>query len=53
MTYNVDCYLSQICNMSNRFGNYLMELMSRYNKNRLKDITLDEAKEFYEELVKK
>lgn len=52
MTYNVDYYLSEISNRSNRFGDKLLDLMNKFDKNCLKDITLDEAKTYYEELVK-
>lgn len=49
---NTDYYLSEISKMSNKFGDKLMSLMNTYNKSKLIDITVEEAKEFYENLIK-
>lgn len=46
-----DNYLSMISDASNRFGDKLLQLMEVYNKHCLKDITLDEAKEYYEKFI--
>lgn len=48
--YNTDYYLEEISKMSNRFGDKLLSLMDTYNKNRLCDVTYEEAKSFYEKL---
>ena len=43
-------YIEKISAVSDKYGDKLVELMDKYNKNNLRDITLDEAKEFWEEL---
>lgn len=45
-----DDYIKLISPNSDRYGDKLLLLMDKYNKNNLRDITLDEAKEFWEEL---
>ena len=45
--------ISIISNLSNRYGDKLLELMECYCKNNLREITLEEAKEFYEKLNNK
>ncbi len=50
---NKDDYISLISSNSNRYGDKLVLLMDKYNKNNLRDITLEEAKEFWEELKMK
>ena len=50
---DTDWYLTQISQASNRFEDKLMLLMNTYNKNCLRDVTLDEAKEFYEKFIMK
>ncbi len=45
-----DDYIRLISSNSNRYGDKLLLLMDKYNKNNLRDITLEEAKEFWEEL---
>lgn len=47
---NKDKYIKMISAKSNRYGDKLLELMDKYNKPNLKEITLEEAKEFWEEL---
>lgn len=47
---NKDKYIEMISAKSNRYGDKLLALMERYNKNSLREITLEEAKEFWEEL---
>lgn len=48
-----DYYLSEIDRRSNRFGDKLKLLLKRTNKPFLFMVTYDEAKAFYEELVRK
>lgn len=43
-------YIEKISVKSNRYGDKLLELMEKYNKPNLMEITLEEAKEFWEEL---
>ena len=45
-----DDYIKLISSNSDRYGDKLVLLMDKYNKNNLRDITLEEAKEFWEEL---
>lgn len=45
-----DDYINLISSNSNRYGDKLVLLMDKYNKNSLRDITLEEAKEFWEAL---
>ena len=45
-----DEYIMMISAKSSRYGDKLLELMDKYNKPNLMEITLDEAKEFWEEL---
>jgi len=47
-----DDYIKLISSNSDRYGDKLLLLMDKYNKNNLRDITLEEAKEFWEELEK-
>ena len=47
-----DTYIAMISAKSSRYGDKLLELMGKYNKNNLREITLDEAKEFWEALEK-
>jgi len=47
-----DDYIKLISSNSDRYGDKLVLLMDKYNKSNLRDITLDEAKEFWEELEK-
>lgn len=51
MTHSTDWYIQQISDMSNKFGDKLLMLLEKYNVDKLKDITLEQAKEFYEDLV--
>lgn len=44
-------YIKLISERDNRYGYLLLEMMDRYNKNNLIEITCDEAKTFYEEIV--
>lgn len=48
----VDDYLLKISNRSNKFGSQLLKLMDEYNVIRLKDIEYNQAKDFYEKLVR-
>ncbi len=45
-----DDYIKLISSKSDRYGDKLLELMKKYNKLSLMEITLEEAKEFWEEL---
>lgn len=45
-------YIELISEMSNKYGDKLLELMSYFDKYNLCDISVDEAKEFYEILTK-
>lgn len=47
-----DDYIRLISSNSDRYGDKLLLLMDKYNKSNLRDITLDEAKGFWEELEK-
>lgn len=49
----VDDYLSKISERSNRFGSQLLRLMEENNANCLKVITLEQAKTFYEDMVRR
>lgn len=46
-------YVRLISDASNKYGDKLVEMMEYYKKSNLREITLDEAKEFYEQLNKK
>lgn len=48
-----DDYIKMISAKSDCYGDKLLELMAKYNKSNLRDITLDEAREFWEELKDK
>ncbi len=41
-------YIRLISANSNKYGDKLLELMDKYNKPNLREITLEEAKEFWE-----
>lgn len=43
-----DDYIRLISSNSNKYGDKLLLLMDKYNKNNLRDITLEEVKEFWE-----
>lgn len=45
-------YIEKISAASDKYGDKLLLLMGKYNKNNLRDITLEEAKEFWKELKK-
>ncbi len=47
---NKDDYIKLISSNSSRYGDKLLLLMDKYNKSNLRDITLAEAKEFWEKL---
>ena len=46
-------YINRIRRKDDRYGGLLLEMMEKYNKNNLYEITELEAKEFYEELQKR
>ena len=45
-----DDYIKLISSNSSRYGDKLLELMEKYNKNNLRDITPEEEKEFWDML---
>lgn len=49
---DVNDYLSKISDASNRYGDKLLSLMQLNNKKCLRDITLEEAKSYYEMFIK-
>lgn len=51
MTHDINWYIDQIGNMSNKFGDKLLLLLNENDKNCLRDITYEQAKAFYEKLV--
>lgn len=46
-------YISLISRFSDNYGNELINMMETYNKSNLRQITFEEAKEYYEELKEK
>lgn len=46
-------YIGLISKRDNRYGYLILELMEKYNRCNLQEITYDEAKEFYEEIILK
>lgn len=46
-------YIEKISQLSDRHGDKLLELMDKHNVNSLREITDDQAREFYEELKNK
>ena len=44
-------YIKKISKLSNRYGDKLLELMDRYNVNNLREITEEQAKEYYKEIT--
>ena len=45
-------YIKEISNRDSRYGHLLLELMERNNRGSLLETTEQEAKEFYEELIR-
>lgn len=43
-------YIDKVSKASNKYGDKLIEMMDLYNKNNLREIAIEEAKEFYEQL---
>ena len=46
-------YIEKISKMSDRHGDKLLELMDRHKVNSLREITEEQAKEYYEEIKNK
>lgn len=46
-------YISLISKCSDNYGDELINMMETYNKCNLRQITLEEAKEYYDELKEK
>ena len=46
-------YIKLISNLSDLYGNKLLEMLDSYNKDNLQDITLEEAKDFYLKIINK
>ena len=44
-------YIKLLSDISDRYGDKLLLLLARYNKNNLQEITFEEVKEFYEKLI--
>ena len=44
-------YIKLLSDISDRYGDKLLLLLERYNKNNLQEIIFEEAKEFYEKLT--
>ena len=44
-------YIKLLSDISDRYGDKLLLLLKRYNKNNLQEITFEEVKEFYEKLT--
>lgn len=44
-------YIKLLSNISDRYGDKLLLLLERYNKNNLQEITFEEVKEFYEKII--
>ena len=44
-------YIKLLSDISDRYGDKLLLLLERYNKNNLQEITFEEVKEFYEKLT--
>ena len=45
-----DFYIILISQLSDRYGNELINMIEQYNKSNLREITYEEAKEYYEKL---
>lgn len=52
MTHTTEWYIRQISQMSNKFGDKLIMLMDEYEVSSLMEIKYEQAKSFYEKLVK-
>ena len=48
---DTDWYLTEISRRSTKFCSRLSEMLNKYNAFYLRDITLDQAKEYYEYLI--
>lgn len=46
-------YINLISDLSDDYGDKLLELMDYYHKNNLREITFEEVKEFYAKLNEK
>lgn len=49
--HNTDWYLTEISRRSTKFGSRLGKMLDRYDANSLSNITLDQAKEYYDYLI--
>ena len=49
--YNTDWYLTEISRRSTKFGSRLKEMLDRYGARNLSNITLEQAKEYYDYLI--
>lgn len=45
-------YIKLVSNISDNYGNELINMMEKYNKTNLQQITCEEAKKYYEQLNK-
>ena len=49
--HNTDWYLTEISRRSTKFGSRLGKMLDRYGASSLSNITLDQAKEYYDYLI--
>ena len=49
--HNTDWYLTEISRRSTKFGSRLGKMLDRYGASNLSNITLDQAKEYYDYLI--
>lgn len=49
--YDTDWYLTEISRRSTKFGSRLCEMMDKYNVKCLRDVTLEQAKEYCDWLI--
>ena len=50
MGLDKDGYIEMISLLSDQYGNELVKMMEQYNKPNLREITYEEAREYYEKL---
>lgn len=46
-------YIKKISKISDQYGNKLIAMMEKYNKQNLREVTCEEVKEYYEKLKEK
>lgn len=45
-------YIGLLSKQSDKYGSLLLDLMEKYNRNNLQEVTEQEVKEFYEVLIR-